>query len=125
MYATPLQTAKEWGVLYELVGEIERRGGNGNLYEKNPTPRIIVRNPSAQHGADRGREHRRNPVERKSESALLRRKAVIQDRLGHGLESPAANSLDGSAEKQHGQARCQATQQRANGEHKQQIGRAS
>ncbi len=72
--------------------------------------------PPAERGADGGRHHGGDSVEGEGHAALLGRERVGQNRLSHGLEPAAAESLDDAEQNQQSQTWGDAAEQRADGE---------
>src|SRR6185312_10212841 len=97
--------SKKWRILDQSIGQVNGQNSNRDLDEKDPSPGIIVCDPSAQHRSDGRSKHGGDAVECKGQSALFRRETVVQNCLRHRLEPAAADTLDGPEQQQHWKAR--------------------
>src|ERR1700733_8187149 len=68
----------------------QRNHADRHVQQENPSPRIIVSDPSAERGPDRRRYHHAHAVNRHGHALLFARKAIDQDGLRHRLHPPAA-----------------------------------
>ena len=101
-------------VIDETINERQGHKTDGQVEEENPTPGVIVRNPSSQRGADRRGDDCRDAVEGEGQAALLGGKHVRQDRLRHRLQSTAAGALQDAKQNDRPETRGNPAQQRAN-----------
>src|SRR4029077_13908556 len=53
--------------------------------EENPSPGVVICDPAAKSRTNRWRYDRRDAIECESQTTLLGRKSICQDRLGHRL----------------------------------------
>ena len=95
-------------ILEHVKDEEQRQRADGHVDEKDPTPRIVVGDPTAERRTNERREHGGDTVERKRDAACFGRKGVGENRLRHRLESAARRALQHAKEQeQHsGSARC-------------------
>ena len=102
-------------IIDQSADQKEGQNADRNVDEEDPAPGIIIGDPTAEGGADRGREDGDETVEGKGLASLLRLEAVGHDGLGHGLHSAAAGSLQDAADEQHGQRRRRAAEEAGDG----------
>src|SRR5215831_8752284 len=91
-------------ILYQAQDQKRRQDPNRQINVEDPPPRVVKGNPPTQDRANRRRQHGRNSVQREGHAALLRRKRVGQNRLGHRLKSATTRSLEGAEHDQHPEA---------------------
>src|SRR6478609_10510053 len=72
----------------------------GMVEEKDPAPRVVIDDPSADGGADGRRSHHGNAVNRERHAALFGPEGVGPNGLFAGLESSACRPLQHAEEHQ-------------------------
>ncbi len=108
-----LLLAKIRRILDQAMRQIKREQADGNVDIKNPAPAIIVGDPAAQRGTDRGSHHHRHSVNGKRHAALGRRKCIRKDGLLARLQASAPGALQDAEKHQQPEARRQPAKETA------------
>src|ERR1700761_4363864 len=84
-------------VLHQAVAQIKGEQADRNIDEEDPAPCVVIRDPSAENGADGGRRDDGDGVKREGRCALFRRKGVYEYRLLYRCEAASADALKDAA----------------------------
>ncbi len=95
-----------FGVFNKEVGEKEGEAAHGNVDVEDPTPVVVVGNPSAQRGADSGGDDDGEPVDGECHAALSGGESVGKDGLfGRGEAAASLSTLEDAEEEQPAEGR--------------------
>src|SRR5215469_3153743 len=89
----PALTHEMWRILNHSVGQKQREDSHRYIDEENPTPVVVVGNPSTERRAQCRRRHDSHSVDRERHPPLLRRKGVRKDTLLAWLQTAATCTL--------------------------------
>src|SRR5271154_3809794 len=95
------------------MGEVERDEADGDVDVENPAPAVIVGDPAADGGTDRGRDYHGHAVHSEGHAAFGERKSVGEDGLFAGLQASAARALQDAKENQHAETGSETAQEAA------------
>src|SRR5271155_1181894 len=98
------------------MGEVERDEADGDVDVKNPAPAVVVGDPAADGGTDRGRDYHGHAVHGEGHAAFGERECVGEDGLLAGLQDAATRTLQDAKENQHPEAGSETAQEAAAGE---------
>jgi hypothetical protein len=113
--ASPIETlvALGFGGITQVIPN-QRRGGDADrqIDVERPAPREVVRDPTAEHGSERGAHDDAHREDALGRSLLVQRIRVTQNRLRRRDQTSAAQTLHDAPEDEASEARCDAAHER-------------
>src|SRR4029077_5703867 len=103
-------------VLDQTRGQQQRQDPDRNVDEENPAPGVVVGNPPAEGGSNRGPHHHRNSVYGKSHSTFGGREGIRENGLLTRLQTAAADSLQNPENNEGGKVGRKTAQKGTHGE---------
>src|SRR5580698_3853103 len=103
--AASFEAMEERRIFDQRVRQIKSEQDRGQRNEKYPAPGIVIGNPATEHRTHGRGENCSNAVDGKCGAALLWRKRIVENGLGHRLQAAAADALYSSKQQQERQVR--------------------
>jgi hypothetical protein len=105
------------GLVDVLRGHHDADDSDRQVDVEDPRPRVVVRDPAAEHRADGGADHDDHREQGHRHALLFRRERLAQDRLLRRLQRAAAEALDHAPHDQRRQRTRRAAHRRCRDEH--------
>src|SRR5215475_9632933 len=88
-----LAAAQVRGILNQTASQQQGQNTDGNIYEENPSPSVVVCDPAAKRWTDRRSHDYGDAIDRERHAALRRRESIRKNRLFARLQSATAGTL--------------------------------
>src|SRR6266404_5846426 len=101
-----------WWIFDKLKDEYECQNTNRNVDVENPAPGVVVGDPASQRWTNGRSADGRDPIQRKGQHSLRRRKRIAQDCLRHRLQASSERALQDPKQEKKPKAGCDSAQKR-------------